>query len=374
VEEDLPSLGDKPAALDLGRPASLPACSLVTLSTMKSVETSEVCSRQARRRERTKEAGTGDEFLDKLLSTDSGLDEGGVPDIKVMENDDMNMMSGEVNASTLLDFFNQLTSKSSSSLESLPIKEEPLSEEDLRALQKDRQKKDNHNLIERRRRYNINDRIKELGTLLPKEDDTYFDIVRDVRQNKGSILKASVEYIKKLKVDQDRKNYLEEKCRLQEYQNKKLLLKLQEYEKQMKSFGIAAGSTARCQANANPSNTNLASNAKKRTAVSSQRMLESRYSKTFIFTPQTKEVKVKEEAELIELPETSCNLTLESANLTRNDLDDLMEDDSHPLSSSDPMLSSPAPSSFSSSSPSSFYSSDETLSPESIDLIVWPNQ
>ena len=29
------------------------------------------------------QAGTGDEFLDKLLSTDSGLDEGGVPDIKV---------------------------------------------------------------------------------------------------------------------------------------------------------------------------------------------------------------------------------------------------------------------------------------------------
>ena len=61
---------------------------------------------------------------------------------------DINMMSGEVNASTLLDFFNQLTSKSSSSLETLPIKEEPLSEEDLRALQKDRQKKDNHNLSE----------------------------------------------------------------------------------------------------------------------------------------------------------------------------------------------------------------------------------
>jgi hypothetical protein len=51
--------------------------------------------------------------------------------------------------------------------------------------------------------------------------------VRDVRQNKGSILKASVEYIKKLKSDQDRRTFLEEKCRLQEYQNKKLLLKLQ---------------------------------------------------------------------------------------------------------------------------------------------------
>ena len=94
------------------------------------------------------QAGTDDEFLDKLLSTDSALDEGAVPDIKVMDSDDINMMSGEVNASTLLDFFNQLTSKSSSSLETLPIKEEPLSEEDLRALQKDRQKKDNHNLSE----------------------------------------------------------------------------------------------------------------------------------------------------------------------------------------------------------------------------------
>jgi hypothetical protein len=48
-----------------------------------------------------------------------------------------------------------------------------------------------------------------------------------VRQNKGSILKASVEYIKKLKADQERRTFLEEKCRLQEYQNKKLLLKLQ---------------------------------------------------------------------------------------------------------------------------------------------------
>jgi len=113
---------------------------------------------------------TSDEFLDKLLHTDATLDEGTEPDIKVMDGD-INMMSGEVNASSLLDFFNQLTSKSSSSISNMPIKEEPLTEDDLKALQKDRQKKDNHNLIERRRRYNINDRIKELGTLLPKEND-----------------------------------------------------------------------------------------------------------------------------------------------------------------------------------------------------------
>ena len=73
-----------------------------------------------------------------------------------------------MNASTLLDFFNHLgksptdTGASSNgagggssggrfsslngTLDRASVKEEPLSEEDLRALQKDRQKKDNHNM------------------------------------------------------------------------------------------------------------------------------------------------------------------------------------------------------------------------------------
>lgn len=282
--------------------------------------------------------GTGDEFLDELLSNDSTLEVGAVPDLKVIDSD-INMSSGEVNASTLLDFFNQLNSKSTSSLE---IKEEPLSEEDLRALQKDRQKKDNHNMIERRRRYNINDRIKELGTLLPKEEDQYYEIVQDVRQNKGSILKASVEYIKKLKIDQDRKKFLEEKCRLQEYQNKKLLLKLQEYEQQMKAFGISG--------NANPWRTN-----------NTPSTIISNYMKDFQQSQHAKPVQVKQEDREINLVE-----------LSKNQLDDLMDDDTHPVSSSDPMLSSPAPSSnFSSSSPSSsLYSTDDALTPDSIDLVV----
>ncbi len=55
----------------------------------------------------------------------------------------------------------------------------------------------------------------------------YYDIVRDVRQNKGSILKASVEYIKKLKSDQHKRRLAEEKNRVLEAQNRKLLLKLQ---------------------------------------------------------------------------------------------------------------------------------------------------
>ena len=51
--------------------------------------------------------------------------------------------------------------------------------------------------------------------------------MREVRQNKGSILKASVDYIRKLKVDQARNKFLEEKCRIQEYQTRKLIGKLQ---------------------------------------------------------------------------------------------------------------------------------------------------
>ncbi|KFQ73860.1 Microphthalmia-associated transcription factor [Phaethon lepturus] len=53
----------------------------------------------------------------------------------------------------------------------LPNIKRELTESEARALAKERQKKDNHNLIERRRRFNINDRIKELGTLIPKSND-----------------------------------------------------------------------------------------------------------------------------------------------------------------------------------------------------------
>jgi len=53
------------------------------------------------------QAGTGDEFLDELLSNDASLDEGPVPDIKVMDSS-INMSGNEMNASTLLDFFNHL--------------------------------------------------------------------------------------------------------------------------------------------------------------------------------------------------------------------------------------------------------------------------
>lgn len=48
-------------------------------------------------------------------------------------------------------------------------------------------------LVERRRRDNINDRIQELGTLLP---ETMLDTSGTFKPNKGMILKKSVDHIK----------------------------------------------------------------------------------------------------------------------------------------------------------------------------------
>lgn len=120
------------------------------------------------------------------------------------------------------------------------IKNEPylLSEAELHAMAKDRQKKDNHNMIERRRRFNINDRIKELGTLLPKNTDPYYEIVRDVRPNKGTILKSSVEYIKCLKSEVHRLKQQEARQKQTEHINRRLQLRVQELERQAKSHGL----------------------------------------------------------------------------------------------------------------------------------------
>uniref|UniRef100_A0A8C6L5A1 Melanocyte inducing transcription factor a n=1 Tax=Nothobranchius furzeri TaxID=105023 RepID=A0A8C6L5A1_NOTFU len=105
-------------------------------------------------------------------------------------------------------------------------------ESEVRALAKERQKKDNHNLIERRRRFNINDRIKELGTLIPKSNDP------DMRWNKGTILKASVDYIRKLQREQERAKELECRQRKLEHTNRHLMLRIQELEMQARAHGL----------------------------------------------------------------------------------------------------------------------------------------
>lgn len=69
-------------------------------------------------------------------------------------------------------------------------------------------------IVERRRRDNINDRIQELGTLLP---DSVDDGVN--RLNKGTILRKSVDQIKKLQNDvaQHKQRVLELEMVLQQH-------------------------------------------------------------------------------------------------------------------------------------------------------------
>ena len=47
------------------------------------------------------QAGTGDEFLDELLSNDASLDDGAVPDIKVIDSS-INMTGNEVRKKRVL--------------------------------------------------------------------------------------------------------------------------------------------------------------------------------------------------------------------------------------------------------------------------------
>lgn len=99
----------------------------------------------------------------------------------------------------------------------------------MKSISKERIKKDNHNQIERRRRYNINDRIKELSSLLPTSNDDakYHVLVRDMKQHKGTILKASVDYMRILKKEvQD----LEKKQQELEVVNRQMAMKVQEME------------------------------------------------------------------------------------------------------------------------------------------------
>ncbi|KRX28079.1 Zinc metalloproteinase nas-36 [Trichinella nelsoni] len=97
---------------------------------------------------------------------------------------------------------------------------------------RDRRKKDIHNMIERRRRYNINDRIKELSTLLPKS------CTEEMKLNKGSILKASVDYIRQLRKDQERLYQLLQKQMALEAENKRLSNRNQDLEEQMRLHGL----------------------------------------------------------------------------------------------------------------------------------------
>ncbi|XP_072539309.1 melanocyte inducing transcription factor a isoform X6 [Salminus brasiliensis] len=184
-----------------------------------------------------------DDVIEDIISLESSYND----DILGLMDTGLQMANTIPVSANLLDIYGNHTlppagvTIGNSCTSNLPNVKREFSEAEVRALAKERQKKDNHNLIERRRRFNINDRIKELGTLIPKSNDP------DMRWNKGTILKASVDYIRKLQREQQRAKELENRQKRLEHANRHLLLRIQELEMQARAHGLAVGgSSALC--------------------------------------------------------------------------------------------------------------------------------
>ncbi|XP_062611891.1 transcription factor E3-like [Saccostrea cucullata] len=105
--------------------------------------------------------------------------------------------------------------------------------QEMEVKKKDRIKKDNHNIIERRRRYHINDRIKELASLLPPSTP------QSMKLHKGSILKASVEYLKDLKKDKEKLARCETRQKEMEAKYQKILIRKFQIELKMRLHGLS---------------------------------------------------------------------------------------------------------------------------------------
>ncbi|XP_016363092.1 microphthalmia-associated transcription factor-like isoform X3 [Sinocyclocheilus anshuiensis] len=184
-----------------------------------------------------------DDVIDDIISLESSYND----DIVGLSLDPGLQMANTIPVSAnLLDMYSKPgmpppgISISNSCPANLPNIKREFSEAEVRAFAKERQKKDNHNLIERRRRFNINDRIKELGTLIPKSNDP------DMRWNKGTILKASVDYIRRLQREQQRAKELENRQKKLEHANRHLMLRIQELEIHARAHGLAVVSSTLC--------------------------------------------------------------------------------------------------------------------------------
>eukprot|EP00090_Calanus_glacialis_P016228 TRINITY_DN25448_c0_g1_i1.p1 TRINITY_DN25448_c0_g1~~TRINITY_DN25448_c0_g1_i1.p1 ORF type:complete len:462 (-),score=110.84 TRINITY_DN25448_c0_g1_i1:50-1435(-) len=182
-------------------------------------------------------------------------------------------------------------------LDLVDYKEEPNYDDDRSNPEKESERKRKHNQIEKARRLFIDAKIRELGFLLPKTNEAYHELAKDIKYNKGGILKAAVSYLRILKSDQIKKQKLEEKCRIQDLQKRKLMMKLQEYEREMKSYGIPVKEFSVQD-------------------LSDIKDIHDRESRHFHSKEKTENRKTFEQ------------------------LDDLTDDDTHPVSRNDPMFSS----------------------------------
>jgi hypothetical protein len=79
-----------------------------------------------------------------------------------------------------------------------------------------RRRRESHNAVERRRRDNINEKIKELADLVPAAFlHAGLDVPKDEKPNKGTILSRSVDYIRRLQQVIDKQNQTEKELQEQ---------------------------------------------------------------------------------------------------------------------------------------------------------------
>ncbi|XP_060567778.1 transcription factor EC-like [Ruditapes philippinarum] len=112
------------------------------------------------------------------------------------------------------------------SKEELVFDENRISPDYFAISRKDREKsrRETHNRVEKKRRSFINDKITELRNMLPE----YID--RSLCNGKGSILKQTVEYIKKLQRDQEKTKLLEIKVSELDAEFRKIAARLERIE------------------------------------------------------------------------------------------------------------------------------------------------
>lgn len=120
---------------------------------------------------------------------------------------------------------------------SLATEHTPTTQQEPLSRTREQRRKESHNMFERRRRFNINERIRELAGLLPRRSEPYYEAAR---HSAGHILKASVEYMRWLKQEVSRMSEAEARRRILELENQHLRSRVHQLEAKLRLLGSAA--------------------------------------------------------------------------------------------------------------------------------------
>lgn len=173
-----------------------------------------------------------------------------------------------------------------------------------------------------------------------------------MRWNKGTILKASVDYIRKLQREQQRAKELETRQKKLEHANRHLMLRIQELEMQARAHGLAISSSALCSAEIRAQQ------------IKQEPTIEDCHQDMYTLHPSHHQACTPEHPNSLELNDSHANYQ-ESSHYSVNNKsgsklnDILMEDTLSPVRGGDPLLSSISPDASKDSSRKSSLSMEE---------------